>query len=425
MNPKVLQNIKDARTISSSQTWEEEFHITTPEKQSETNRKIADFENLELFKNISLRPQNIFIGNWKVATPALRTEKQIESEKHLREKKEHTELSKKAKKNLFNAMHWLEASASFTRLINKEDGSEYYMKTNFITLCIPSTTGELLPREEAEALTDFYEDDTKEAYSDFEQLEINSLLVDRKLFQKMLNGFLTNMRTRFALHNYVWKIEAQRNGQLHIHINTDTFIHYSDINNYWNAQLEKNGLLKNYEAKFGNVNPPSTDVHSIQNAHDAVGYVGKYMSKNPNFAKEYDGNIWGCSMGLKPSKRVTVKLQQKEFKTFGHELLKHQFEYKPCIHTNSITYEETKLGTIFFLKHKEWQKILHFEVSEAYKKHITFLKSSRSWMPREYYQLDMFAPETKRKYEEKKTEPEAIEPPEIFNPKQINIDFPF
>jgi len=399
--------------------------ITSPEIQAIINSSIKKEYDLDLFKNISINPNRLFIGLWKADTCQLRTQKQKENEKNLRNKAPHSELSKKARKNLTNAAHWLEAQAEWQWVYSKKEDKYFYFKTNFITLCIPSTTGNLITRSEMEQLNEYLADGSIKPYTEVEQKEIASILVARPLFQKILNNWLTIMREKFLLHNYIWKIEAQKNGQLHIHINTDTFIHYSDINTYWNSILRKNGLLKNFENRYGLAEPPTTDVHSIKNSHDAVGYVCKYMTKNPNFAAIYDGNIWGCSMGLKPSKNIKVKLKQKEFKCFGRELLALNIDWKPCVHVNKITFEETKLGTNFFLKHNEWRKIMKEEIRTAFENHIIYLRSNRSWMPKEYYQIEMFAPDKKEILKAADIIAELIEPPELIDKAQLQIDYAF
>jgi hypothetical protein len=427
------KNLKTNTTLSANDAYfakkaadaGEEFTIISPQEQLARNAAGIDFSKLELFKNISLRPNNIFIGMWKVEAPRTRTQKEKDNEKNLRIKKDIYELSKKAKAGFTHAAHWLEANAVWQPVYSKKEDKNFYFKTNFITLGIPSTSGDLIPRKDAELLTSIDFEENIFRPSEEQQEQINSQIVSPKLFQKLLNGFLTNMRERFGLHHYLWIIEPQANGQLHCHLNTDTFIHYSDINNYWNMQLSKNGLLDNFEKKYGHCNPPSTDVHSIRNSFDAVGYVCSYMKKNKGFKTPYAGNMWGCSMGLKPSRTVSVKLQQKEFNLFGKEMLKHNFFWKPCIHKDCISGEEKRLGSIFFLKHEEWRKILKTEIREAYENHIMFLQSTRSWMPKEYYQIDMFAPDKKVILKKQELEKVVIEPPEIIPINQLTIDYPF
>lgn len=393
---------------------------------------IEDFNNWKnqpiepltpLFKHLSIKPHNIFVGLWQDEKPRVRTEAQKEIEKHLREPKIKTDLSKKAKKNLFNACHWLEVGAKWKTLTDPDTGAEYYFKTNFITLTIPTTGGELLDRSLAESEIEVNPDGSVIALSIAQQNFINGHLFEYNLVQKCLNTLLTLLRKQCGLGNYVWKMEAQQNGQLHIHLNTDQFIHWKYLTKAWNRIMQKNGMLDEFFKANGHYSPNSTDIHSIKKGYDAIGYIGKYMSKNPNFAKEYKGKIWGCSKALSPVNKVSIKLNADEFSAWGQEMLASKIEFKPVEIASKSDGTLTKIGTIFFLKNKDWAKIWHEKVKTAFNNHVIYISSKTPILPKEYYQTNLFSSHKDRLVKD----PDPTEWHEndnnFYNPNQIEFDF--
>lgn len=396
-----------------------------PSNDFTSNSNGLNIEPVQYVRHLSLKPHNIFASNFVPDKQRARSSAQRAAEQHLRFKKDKTDLSKKAKKNLFNALHWLEESASWKPITVAGSGETFYFKTNFLTLTIPANTGQILTREAAESLQKLAPNGSPREYLFCEQVNIRKNLVTRELFQECLNVFLTWARECCSLGNYVWKVEAQFNGQLHIHINTDQFLHYKKVRTRWNAILQKRGLLDGFFANVGHYDANSTDIHSIKNSHDAVGYVGKYMRKNPNFVTHYDGQIWGCSSGLKPKNKCSITMNEKEFTEFGRSILKNEIRWKDVTITEKSTGQSKKLGTIFLLKNKQWKNIISDKVQKAMIAHTSYIRSLTTKMPKEYYQVDLFSESTKHFYQAKKDEPPEIPPIEIFNPLQLEIEYPF
>lgn len=389
-------------------------------------RKLVDSNIIEgLFKNITLRPNNIFIGNWQLDIEKSRSRAQLLNEVHLKENHLKTNFSKKSRQNLCQSMHWLEAGASWTKLFNPDENKFYYFKTNLITLTVPSTFGDILTRQEAEKLREYDSAGTIIKISDFELEAMKEIIVSREIFQKCLNHWLTIMRRKFKLHNYVWKVELQRNGQLHIHINTDTFIHHIDIKNNWNHVLELNGLLENFKKLNKGNYPNSTDVHSIKNSFQSVGYIGKYMMKDPNLGCLYKGKVWGCSKALMPKHKVTLKAKQSDFKDIAKDLIKNNFEFKAIEVKHPIDESVRRLGTIFYLNNKDWMKITNKLIKDAYLKHVDFVKQGKELMPNEYYQTNLFNQDLRDNFDkpiDEKSDPPAIR---VFHPNKFQLNFNF
>jgi hypothetical protein len=96
--------------------------------------------------------------------------------------------------------------------------------------------------------------------------------------QLLLAPWLLRMKRKAGLKTYIWKAEFQKNGQLHYHITTPSFIPYSLIRDEWNNILRKQGLLSNYQF-YTEKSPNSTDVHSVYKVKNIQAYLTKYISK--------------------------------------------------------------------------------------------------------------------------------------------------
>lgn len=79
---------------------------------------------------------------------------------------------------------------------------------------------------------------------------------------------------------YVWRAEAQKNGNIHFHIIINRFVHHRIIRDLWNSIQKKYGLLDDYFIKHGHYDANSTDVHSIKRIRNLGAYISKYMTKN-------------------------------------------------------------------------------------------------------------------------------------------------
>ena len=164
----------------------------------------------------------------------------------------------------------------------------------------------------------------------------------------LLNNFLTEIRHRTKMENYVWRLEFQKNGNVHYHIVTDTYVDYFLIQKVWNRILKLNGYIESYQQKFKDLsltqyrnlvdkeqktefnviskryakgkqtnweNPPSVDVKSVISNKAISNYISKYFGKdndeNP-IKNEHDNDenssnlrLWFCSRSLSKLKSVS------------------------------------------------------------------------------------------------------------------------
>lgn len=151
-------------------------------------------------------------------------------------------------------------------------------------------------------------------------------------YKLLLKPFLQKLSRKHGLKTYVWRAEYQKNGQLHYHILTPSWIHYELIRNDWNNTLEQHGFLQSWRKRFGQKVPNSTDIHAIYKINNVEAYLSKYMSKKDKVKKkdgtfeefyeeeeapaapappEKKGKLWDCSMNLKKVSMFSVQLPSK------------------------------------------------------------------------------------------------------------------
>lgn len=121
----------------------------------------------------------------------------------------------------------------------------------------------------------------------------------------LLAPFILAMKRKHSLSTYIWKAEFQKNGMLHYHITTRSWIHYYSIRDEWNYLLRKNGLLNEHYAKHNNKEPPSTQIKKVYKSKKLQLYLQKEISKTQqNISTK--GKLWDCSKNLKACKYYTT-----------------------------------------------------------------------------------------------------------------------
>lgn len=153
---------------------------------------------------------------------------------------------------------------------------------------------------------------------------------DHEIKKTCLNQFLVEARKKWGLHHYIWRAEAQKNGNIHFHILCDKFIPWSELRDAWNRIQNKLGyvdvyrnekrefhsggfqvrqdLLKRWDYKnqlrayrTGSKNdwnsPNSTDIHATHKIKNLPAYLAKYCTKNQE-GRPIEGNLWQMSESL-------------------------------------------------------------------------------------------------------------------------------
>lgn len=169
---------------------------------------------------------------------------------HLSKNEHDGTVSYKGRKRLEKALAWLIYFSKPKRITDMETNKSFTFNVNFITLTLSA----------------------QQAHSDKEVTAV------------CLKNFLDVCRKQVNLANYIWRAEAQANGNIHYHLVTDTYIHHKDIRRWWNQSQNLLGYVDQFKAKHHFDNPNSIDVHSVKHVKRLSSYLSKYMSKERAFA---------------------------------------------------------------------------------------------------------------------------------------------
>lgn len=198
-------------------------------------------------------------------------------------------ISEKARKRIEVALYWLLLKAKVKKVWCNDEGKMFTFKINFITLTLPTT----------------------QEHSDE---EIKSVV---------LKSFIDKCSRSHGLVNYIWRAEAQANGNIHFHLTTDVFIHYKKIQQMWNDSCELLGYVSRFESKWKHRDPPSTSVESVKHVKNIARYLSKYISKHREFVcigelRQFKGEVREVLYGSKQYRKEAP--EKKEGKVIGSVL---------------------------------------------------------------------------------------------------------
>lgn len=168
-----------------------------------------------------------------------------------------------------------------------------------------------------------------------------------------LNQFLTELKKTHNLENYVWRLEYQKNGNVHYHIATDCFIEFEYCRAVWNRCIEKLGYVSGYHDIFSKLSfneycarvnslgsqniktlserfavgvrsawrmPNTVDVRAVSNAKNIAFYISKYITKQEpikiseeTIARDSDKSnmrLWYCSSSLSKLDKITFFIEE-------------------------------------------------------------------------------------------------------------------
>jgi len=270
----------------------------------------------------------------------------------------HGLMSYKANKRVRLAIDWLIYLSKDKPLYSNASKSRYQFKLNFITLTLSS----------------------KQKHTDN---EIKSTL---------LNQFLTELRQKYKATNYLWRAEAQANGNIHFHIVTDVFIPWRTLRTDWNRIQEKLGYVSRFTEKTKKSDPNSTDVHSVNAIKNLSSYLAKYCSKNSKgytvlatkakkepfkpisfltykhprlvkdakFFRQIHGKLWGLS-------QILSKYQS--CKTEVANMIEKELEWLRNKKASCIKYKE--MATVYMVSAKQ---LFQYKCMALYEKFTTYAK---------------------------------------------------
>jgi hypothetical protein len=306
-----------------------------------------------------------------------RTRSQLDNEVNLKDNGHEGALSKKSIAKLRNALNWLISSAKMKRVYSKKEKKAFWFKVNFITLTVPP--------------------------------QANGI-VSEKLFKKALHAWLIYAQKYFYLKNYVWKVESHEDGRLHVHLCTDTFIHYNKLRTSWNKTLDHNGLLDSYFLKFGNKNPPSTDVHATRKVNDVVAYICEYMAKKPTFKQPFSGRIWSCNYELSHKNQCKLNLDPTEMAEVTRSLAHKQIKYSAIESKPDMLGQVKHIGELYIVNQHCWSNIIKGIIKDKYDQHRFYIRSKTQTPPMSYFEIEYFSEKNISEYQQKS---------EQLNPKSL------
>jgi hypothetical protein len=274
-----------------------------------------------------------------------------------------------AKRKLKRAIQLMVASAETKEAPNWKTGGTFKFKVNFITLTLPA------PQRE---------------------------VTDKDIKKHCLDNFIKRLKRKYKLNSYVWRAERQKNGNLHFHIITDTWIHYEKIRNDWNGCLAQYHFIDEFENKHGHRNPNSTDVHAVWKVKNLTQYFVKYMSKGADTAEDLynipfqrkkwhekllvkpgttykrvmtraenriDGKLWDCSVNLKVKQNCEVQLEGDQYNLWEKVYNDPQVEIKT-----------DQNFSIAFLKPHQFNRYITGDLRKRWEAYLHFIRCAE-WPP--------------------------------------------
>lgn len=151
---------------------------------------------------------------------------------------------------------------------------------------------------------------------------------DNFLKKNLLNNFLTQLRQRWKVTQYIWRAETQNNGNIHFHIICNRYIDWRELRSCWNSIQNNYGYIDDFFHKHNNKDPNSTDIHSVKRIRNLEAYITKYLTKKNTTNNEQkvdvyqlfdscvwnietrkrvvSGRVWGCSYFLSNIKNLIL-----------------------------------------------------------------------------------------------------------------------
>lgn len=253
-----------------------------------------------------------------------------ESQKNLQDNRVKGVLSKTSAKKMRDLVTcWL----NIVRSINEIDGKKYDSLISFITLTLSSSQGDI---------------------------------TDNEIKRELLNPFLIWLKQSKNVSTFIWKAEAQNNGNIHFHILVNKFIPWRDVRDKWNELQNKFFYIDQFEKKHGHRDANSTDIHGLYKdkndkpIRDIGSYLAKYMSKNEELKRGINGRLWGRSDNL---------LNIEFFKTVDDGLIDNFYQY--LIKKDAKRYKGDFFLLIkadIFKEMKIFNKKLYSEMIDFYRK---------------------------------------------------------
>lgn len=306
---------------------------------------------------VNIRPSRLTYYERYLFRDCRRSYVQVINQNNLKNNKRNEEISRKARIRIKDGIDWLLYVSNPKSVYNKKTNSSFRYRIAFITLTLSS-------------------------------LQVHN---DVDIKHRLLNNFLVQARAKWKVKHYLWRAEAQNNGNIHFHIIVDQFIPWRELRDTWNKVQNNLGYVDAYAIKHKNVpfneyyqnNPPtkkrtltqikqayrnglesnwhdpnSTDIHSIRKIKNISNYIASYCTKKSE-NRAIDGQLWGLSHSLSKLKAASCEL----FDNVKEDLFNifQKFEKK-------IIYCE--YATILNVSIKEWSNLAPLHLYNVLQKYL-------------------------------------------------------
>lgn len=279
--------------------------------------------------------------------------------------KPHGMISLKAQKRINNAIDWMLAQSFPKRYFSKAHNKHFKFRVNFLTLTLSAP-------------------------------QIHS---DNEIKQRLLNNFLTQLRQKWKVRNYIWRAESQANGNIHFHIVCDKYIPWWQLRHTWNKIQNNLGYVDRFAEVHGHHDPNSTDVHKVKKIRNLGAYFAKEISKNSKGAmytaiKLKDGMFKPVFNPVDMSQRpasATVLYRTLQGKLWGLSTSLSRIRAASLVIYGRVEREMKKIISRFKDRHysadwfhvinvpvKEWSAVADGALLQAYKSHLAMLRSGNS-----------------------------------------------
>lgn len=180
-------------------------------------------------------------------------------------------VSDKGSRRIGSALNWMILFSPMKTIYSRKENRYIRFKINFITLTLPSP----------QAHDDHY------------------------IKQRLLAPFLKWLERSWHVNSYVWKAEAQDNGNIHFHITLNQFVHWKAIRGKWNRLLAAHGYCKVFQDGTNDKGDAASQVKSVKKMAGIVSYIQGYITKKDVFKKKLSAACpWPGSEWQKRSYRI-------------------------------------------------------------------------------------------------------------------------
>lgn len=201
---------------------------------------------------------------------------------------------------------------------------------------------------------------------------------DKEIKRKMITPFIQTLKRKHNVWQYLYVCEKQENGNLHIHLLTDSYIHHSALRAEWNAVQDLHGYVQPFFDKWGHRNPNSTDIHKLNLVENVQAYCVKYMTKDQK-EKKIEGRLWGCSDGLRTLKPYSTMIEAHAATALSEIMRNKNFEVRQEEKYTLIT---GKIYTYLRARHKQLMRDINEHnknsIERLYKCHPDIIDSIRA-----------------------------------------------